>query len=57
MDPRLNNVMGYVKYAKYIWGESSSGPDPQDEDTDSKASIPSEEDEAELISDEELSEI
>jgi plasmid segregation protein ParM len=57
MDPRLNNVMGYVKYAKYIWRESSSDPDPQDEDTDSKASLPSEEDEAELISDEELSEI
>jgi plasmid segregation protein ParM len=56
-DPRLNNVMGYIKYGKYIWGESPSDSDPQDEDTDSEASLPSEEDEAVLISDEELSEV
>lgn len=24
VDPRLNNVMGYIKYGKYIWGEASS---------------------------------
>jgi plasmid segregation protein ParM len=56
-DPRLNNVMGYIKYAKYIWGESPSDSDPQDEDADSEASLASVEDEAELISDEELSEM
>jgi plasmid segregation protein ParM len=21
-DPRLNNVLGYAKYGKYIWGEA-----------------------------------
>jgi len=56
-DPRLNNVMGYIKYGKYIWGESPSDSDPQNEDTESETSLASEEDEAELISDEELSEI
>lgn len=56
-DPRLNNVMGYIKYGKYIWGESPPDTDSQDEDTDSEARLPSGEDEAELISDEELSEI
>jgi hypothetical protein len=24
----LNNVQGYIKYAKYIWGESVSEPPP-----------------------------
>ena len=24
VDPRLNNVMGYIKYGKYIWGEAPS---------------------------------
>ncbi len=24
LDPRLNNVLGYIKYGKYIWGEASS---------------------------------
>ena len=24
VDPRLNNVMGYIKYGKYIWGEAFS---------------------------------
>lgn len=57
VDPRLYNVMGYIKYGKYIWGKSTSDSQPPDADTDSKASPLSEEDDAELIGEEELSEI
>ena len=28
VDARLNNVQGYIKYAKYIWGESAPEPPP-----------------------------
>jgi plasmid segregation protein ParM len=28
VDARLNNVHGYIKYAKYIWGESVPEPPP-----------------------------
>ena len=57
MDPRLNNVLGYIKYGRYIWGESPTNSKPQDEVADSEAGLQSDEDDAEFISDEELSEI
>jgi hypothetical protein len=28
VDARLNNVQGYIKYAKYIWGESAPESPP-----------------------------
>jgi plasmid segregation protein ParM len=26
VDPRLNNVLGYIKYGKYIWGDPAAEP-------------------------------
>jgi hypothetical protein len=29
VDARLNNVLGYLKYAKHIWGNGQSDPIPE----------------------------
>jgi len=56
-DPRLNNVMGYIKYGKYIWGDSSKGSDSIENDRLPKSDpIPAPESTEALIK-EELSEI
>ncbi len=56
-DPRLNNVMGYIKYGKYIWGDSSTDSDPVKNDSLSKPDPASEPYKTEPLIREELSEI
>ena len=57
VDPRLNNVMGYIKYGKHIWGESSTDSDPVENDILSKSDSTSELEKTETLIKEELSEI
>ncbi len=56
-DPRLNNVMGYIKYGKYIWGNSSKGSDSIENDTLPKSDPIPESENTEAFIREELSEI
>jgi plasmid segregation protein ParM len=39
-DPRLNNVRGYIKYGKYIWGESSASVIPSVQKSTPAATTP-----------------
>jgi plasmid segregation protein ParM len=36
-DSRLNNVKGYLKYARYIWGETDDEPVPESEGSESES--------------------
>ncbi len=38
IDPRLNNVLGYIKYGKYIWGDSSPETLPDKTESESETS-------------------
>jgi plasmid segregation protein ParM len=55
-DPRLNNVKGYLKYGRYIWGEAEdeSVSEAQASETQPQPNHP---EDIESISDEELSEV
>lgn len=55
-DPRLNNVLGYIKYGHYVWGEPDDESVPADS---SSASVPveTEPEDIEPISEDELSEV
>ncbi len=56
VDPRLNNVLGYIKYGQYVWGESGDEATFTESNSDSnpKKTPP---DEIESISEDELSEV
>jgi plasmid segregation protein ParM len=57
MDPRLNNVNGYIKYGKYIWGDPSKNSAPDENGSESKAITAPGNEGDESLSKEELSEI
>jgi plasmid segregation protein ParM len=56
VDPRLNNVLGYIKYGQYVWGEAGDEATFAESNSDSnpKKNPP---DEIESISEDELSEV
>ena len=56
VDPRLNNVLGYIKYGQYVWGESGDEATFTESNSESnpKKNPP---DEIESISEDELSEV
>ena len=56
-DPRLNNVLGYIKYGKYIWGEAASELAPPDKESQSDTTPQTDQEDIEQISEKELSEI
>ena len=55
-DPRLNNVLGYMKYGRYIWSEADDESRPEAEESESQPQSNTPED-IESVSDEELSEV
>lgn len=56
VDPRLNNVLGYLKYGQYVWGEAGDESAFAESEVDSKPqNNPPEE--IESISEDELSEV
>jgi hypothetical protein len=57
VDPRLNNVMGYIKYGKYIWGEASSESKTAENDSQDGAATNSDKDNAAALNKNDLSEI
>jgi plasmid segregation protein ParM len=57
MDPRLNNVQGYIKYGKYIWGEAASETAPVDKASEYDTTPETDPEDIEQISEKELSEI
>jgi plasmid segregation protein ParM len=56
-DPRLNNVLGYIKYGRYIWGDSSSEPSSARKEVLAEAQTDPIQEDIEEISQNELSEI
>jgi plasmid segregation protein ParM len=56
-DPRLNNVQGYIKYGKYIWGEAASELAPVEKEAESDTTPEEDQEDIEQISEKELSEI
>jgi len=56
-DPRLNNVMGYIKYGKYIWGEASSESKSEENEAEHGQAAGSGRQNGEPLSKEDLSEI
>jgi plasmid segregation protein ParM len=56
-DPRLNNVQGYIKYGKYIWGEAVSELASVDNESESGTTPEMDQEDIEQISENELSEI
>jgi plasmid segregation protein ParM len=57
VDPRLNNVMGYIKYGNYIWGEASSGSKTAENDGEDGTATNSDDDNAVPLNKDDLSEI
>ena len=55
-DPRLNNVLGYMKYGRYIWGEADADSVPGEEEAESQPPSANPED-IESIHEDELSEV
>ena len=56
LDPRLNNVLGYIKYGQYVWGEAGDESAFAESESNSRAqNTPSEA--IESIDEDELSEI
>jgi plasmid segregation protein ParM len=56
-DPRLNNVQGYIKYGKYIWGEAVSELASVDNESESGTTPEMDQEDIEQISENDLSEI
>jgi plasmid segregation protein ParM len=56
-DPRLNNVQGYIKYGKYIWGEAASELGPIEKKSESDKTSEEDQEDIEHITEKELSEI
>ena len=56
-DPRLNNVQGYIKYGRYIWGEAAPESALIDKESQSAAMPEADQEDIEQISETELSEI
>jgi len=55
-DPRLNNVLGYMKYGRYIWGEADADSIPGEEEAESQPPSANPE-HIESIHEDELSEV
>ena len=55
-DPRLNNVLGYMKYGRYIWGEADADSIAGEEEAESQPPSANPED-IESIHEDELSEV
>jgi plasmid segregation protein ParM len=55
-DPRLNNVLGYIKYGRYIWGEAENGSMPEEEESGTEYEETNPED-IEAVREDELSEM
>jgi len=55
-DPRLNNVLGYMKYGRYIWGEADADSMPGEEESESQPPSANPE-HIESIHEDELSEV
>ena len=55
-DPRLNNVLGYLKYGRYIWGEADADSIPGEEEAESQQPSANPE-HIESIHEDELSEV
>jgi hypothetical protein len=53
----LNNVQGYIKYGKYIWGEAASELAPVEKRSESDTMPEEDQEDIEQISEKELSEI
>jgi len=56
-DPRLNNVLGYLKYGKYIWGDVSSEARSSEEEAKPQATSNSQQEHIEEIDEKQLSQI
>jgi len=56
VDPRLNNVLGYLKYGQYVWGEAGDESAFAESNSDSKPQN-NPPDEIESINEDELSEV
>jgi len=56
VDPRLNNVLGYLKYGQYVWGEAGDESAFTESNSDSKPQN-NPPDEIESINEDELSEV
>jgi plasmid segregation protein ParM len=55
-DPRLNNVLGYIKYGRYVWGEAEDESMPEAEESAPQPQSTNPED-IESITEDELSEM
>jgi len=55
-DPRLNNVFGYFKYGRYVWGEGENDSTSEEEEPESQQQSSNPED-IESINEDELSEM
>ena len=55
-DPRLNNVLGYIKYGRYIWGEAEEASLPEEDESESPPE-PANPEDIESITEDELSEM
>jgi len=53
-DPRLNNVSGYFKYGRYIWGEAEDATMSEEQEPETQSSNP---EDIESIHEDELSEV
>jgi hypothetical protein len=53
----LNNVQGYIKYGKYIWGETASELGPIEKKSESDKTSEEDQEDIEHITEKELSEI
>jgi plasmid segregation protein ParM len=55
-DPRLNNVMGYFKYGRYVWGEGEDDPMSEEEEPETQRQ-PGNPEDIESVTEDELSEM
>jgi plasmid segregation protein ParM len=57
-DPRLNNVLGYMKYGRYVWGDAGNGSmmEEKEEESDTEYEETNPED-IEAVSEDELSKV
>jgi plasmid segregation protein ParM len=55
-DPRLNNVLGYMKYGRFVWGEGGNGSAPERVTPETQPQADPAED-IESVSEAELSEV
>ncbi|UCD80349.1 MAG: ParM/StbA family protein [Desulfobacterales bacterium] len=57
-DPRLNNVLGYIKYGRYVWGDAANGSmiaeNEEESETEYEENNP---EDIEAVSEDELSEM